>query len=179
MPKSPLAAYVPIMKKGYTVDRSNVVPPEVEKVNGYAWADVQNRVVHAPHKMSKLDMAHEIGHLFDYNVLNDQDRTRIAKAIRAPDGEPWYGGRKGAAEAFADYYSAAAMGKKPWQKTRVAGGGIRGGNDMPYATIGPKKMAAFRAILDEVAQREGLQSGPLFRKKGKPMTGSNPIEQVG
>lgn len=99
--------------------------------------------------------AHEVGHLFDAQVLNDGDRRYFQRLMHAPGGA-WdqgtgnQGGTGSPVEWFADYYGAAATGFDPRPSTR-------GGADISsYAIIGPKRLERFKKALDRLGRRNAL-----------------------
>jgi hypothetical protein len=60
---------------------------------------------------------HELGHVFDFLVLNGSERRRFKRIVRL-EGVSWYRGRPSPAEWFADAYSLCARrgemrGKRP------------------------------------------------------------------
>lgn len=62
--------------------------------------------------LDRFTLAHELGHLFDGQVLTDRDREWLRLVMRAPGGDWWQ--PDGAGEWFADYYAdCAAYGGRP------------------------------------------------------------------
>ena len=52
-------------------------------------------------------LLHELGHLFDRRVMNNRDRGRFRRVVRAPRRK-WWAGRIPLAERFAEAYSFCA-----------------------------------------------------------------------
>lgn len=61
--------------------------------------------------------AHEIGHLFDAQLLTDSDRAWFMRAMHLPgpwvQGSGWPDGAASPSEWFADYYAACDTGINP------------------------------------------------------------------
>jgi hypothetical protein len=172
---------VPVAPQRYTFDKGpQNAPQPVKDAQGYAWVDMQNNAIHAPHGLSRREKAHEVGHVFDHQVLNDADRANLQKIVGARTGN-WYGGIAGPAEFFADYYAAAAMGDRPGHAVRVKGGGIQGARDVNinYTPINAKRLQRFKRALDAIGRRQNLGFGEMYARKNGPIVGANPIEQDG
>lgn len=72
----------------------------------------------------RFDRQHEIGHLFDAQILTDQDRAWFTRTLGFKTGTPWFGDYGAFVETaslagtlpgeqFADAYAACALGKTP------------------------------------------------------------------
>lgn len=119
-----------------------------------AYADPDTNTIHIPldgvHKFVK---AHEVGHLFDAQILTDGDRRYFTRLMRAPAG-PWsYAntsdprGEISPQEWFADYYGAAATGLTP-------ANGVSPGS---YAEIDDRRMRAFEKAMSRLMVRHKLR----------------------
>lgn len=100
--------------------------------------------------MDPAARAHETGHAFDDQVLNDGDRRYFQRLMQAPQGE-WVAGTglsgtRSPSEWFADYYQAAAMEIDPRRESISS-----------YAQIGPKRLKRFEKALARLAKRQGLK----------------------
>ena len=63
---------------------------------------------------------HELGHVFDWQVLTDADRAWFTRLLRFPPETPWWsddamqeGEGVSPSEQFADAYAACGMGRSP------------------------------------------------------------------
>lgn len=120
-----------------------------------AYADQGTNTIHLPvggaHPFVR---AHEVGHLFDSQVLTDGDRRFFQRIMGAPAG-PWsyvdtgeVNGYLSPAEWFADYYGAAAAGLT-----------IDRGHSPPgsYALITEKRMRRFQNAMARLGKRRALR----------------------
>lgn len=155
------ASAVPLPPASVTVVKSaTAVKSETSGImGGYAYADVANYRIVTSGPLTRRDKAHEVGHIFDWNALNDDDRAKLSVIMGAPTDRTWWQLR-GGAEWFADYYSAIANNVDP-RPHSVAGGGIRVGSDAPYAKLTWKRMNRVRQVLLAVAARDGLSYGQI------------------
>ena len=64
-------------------------------------------------------LLHELGHLFDLRVMNNRDRGRFRKVMRAPRRK-WWQGKIPLAEQFAEGYSFCARYNRPFAIGRYA-----------------------------------------------------------
>jgi hypothetical protein len=79
--------------------------PQYPQSDGCAVAP--STVYLAPHAESD-DLLHEVGHLFDYQVMTYMDRLRVRVTFR--DMRPWRSSPNGPYEKFAEAYAACAAG---------------------------------------------------------------------
>lgn len=67
--------------------------------------------------MPRFTLAHEYGHAWDFERLNDASRARFQRLLGFPASTPWWGGGIGVdtvspGERFADAYSACVLGRR-------------------------------------------------------------------
>lgn len=104
--------------------------------------------VHVLPDADKYTVAHELGHLVDWQHLSPGDRNYFQRLMHAPGGE-WnrgtgtVNGMRSPSEWFADYYAHGATGTKAGTMTS-------------YAQVGPKRLKRFVAAMDRVRKRQGL-----------------------
>lgn len=163
-PSTAQARPVPLPPTPWQVVRDQdavaAVSSEHPGVFAYAYADVSHSRIVTTGPLENTELAHEVGHLFDWQVLTDTDRSAFAAVMHSP-ARGWYELQMpsgDAAEWFADYYAAAAGNYDP-RTRRVRGGGIRTGDTSPYAKITYKRLQRFRLMLLGVTVRDGLKTG--------------------
>ena len=118
-----------------------------------AYADTATATVHLPEDPTPFMKAHEIGHLFDAQILTAGDRRFFQRTMGMPAG-PWDHGAaysttdlsQSPSEWFADYYGAIAAGY-----TRP-GWGVGS-----FATIGPRRAERVRRALNRLGKRHNLK----------------------
>lgn len=119
-----------------------------------AYANTDTMTVHAlkGQEMDPVSAGHEVGHLFDVQILSDGDR-RFFSRLLGTDPASWQnlaGGNPGGAitgtEAFSDYYTVAANGID-----------MRRGGYTGYVTVDPKISRKFNAALGRLGKRHGLK----------------------
>lgn len=117
---------------------------------GTAATDPNTSTIYHEGALDPATKAHEVGHLFDSEVLTDGDRHYFQRVMQAPAGA-WqsgtglHGGATSPSEWFADYYQAAALHLDPSKQ-----------NEAAYASIGPKRLHRVEAALERLARRRGL-----------------------
>lgn len=156
---TPAAAQdVPVPADGWTVVQDEQAVNGADDAMTGAYADAQNSRIVTASPLTRRELAHEVGHLVDWQYLTDTDRERAARimGVRAwdyTDNKPMTG-----AEWFADYYAAAATDYNPAVR-HLKGGGLRGGQDFTYAHITGKRLRDFQWFLLGLAARDGLRTG--------------------
>jgi hypothetical protein len=136
------------------------MPPNVRFVDGVApgtpagvlsgaQTDMNNGTIYSTVPLEPFDRAHEVGHVFDVQVLSDGDRRSFQRLMQAPSGA-WNQGSAadtggGPSEWFGDYYAAAATRMDPEHEHL--------GN---YAKIGPKRLKRFERAMDRLGKRRNL-----------------------
>jgi hypothetical protein len=144
-------------RNAYTVP----APPSVKWVRGVApgtpagvmspaQTDFVTNPIYSTQPLERYDRAHEVGHLFDSQVLSPGDHNFFQKLMHAPAGA-WYQGSAadtggGPSEWFGDYYAAAVVDMDPDHEML--------GN---YAQIGPKRLKRFEKALQRLAERHNLK----------------------
>lgn len=150
------AAPVPLPPDGWTFE---IDPGAVSRVTdgtlAYAYADDSSHIVAAT-PLNRRETAHEVGHVFDWQVLTDTDRAALIPIMGAPTDRDW-GDPYGGCEWFADYYAAVSSDDMRRRKR----GGWTSGISAPYATITYRRLNRFRWFLLAVGVREQLTSGPI------------------
>lgn len=139
------AACVPLPAHGWTVVRDEAAVDGVDNQMTGAYADVAAARVVTAQPLNRLETAHEVGHIVDWQYLTDTDRAYLQRLLGAPRRD-WFDYRTGdgdGAEVFADYYAAAATGYDPAPR-HVKGGGLRSGSDFSYARVTGKRLRLFR-----------------------------------
>lgn len=116
-----------------------------------AATDGASGTVYYQQPLSDYARAHEIGHLFDHQILTDGDRRYFSRLLQVPGEGDWRrgtgsNGMESPSEWFADYYAAAATNLDP-----------RRGSVASYASVGPKRLVRFTKALDRLGRRHGLQ----------------------
>lgn len=148
LPAAATAAPVPLPPLGWTVE---VNEEATMNAQAYAYADILADKVITSGPLDRYQLAHEVGHLFDWQVLTDSQREEVRLLMHAPAGD--WEREHGAGEWFADYYAAAAI--TPIVKRRTS----RGGNPYAYATVTTKRLVRFRRYLNRVGLDEHLATG--------------------
>jgi hypothetical protein len=141
----------PVVNYAYGPVDPNLNEQSNAPVSGYA--DTSTNTVYLPVEHSAFMKAHEVGHLFDTQILSDGDRRFFQRTMGMPAG-PWdHGAAYGTAdlgqspsEWFADYYGAIAAGF-----TRP------GWNVGSFAVITPKRAKKVHQALKRVARRHNLK----------------------
>lgn len=119
----------------------------------FAYADVTTGTIYTSARLDRFELAHEVGHVVDWQLLTDQDRAVFAEITHAPAGGWFDWAYEGdGAEYFADYYAAAATNFDP-RPHRVKGGGLQGGSVGSYATITWPRLQAFKRYLNQLSAR--------------------------
>lgn len=117
-----------------------------------AYADPATATVHVQPDPSPFAVTHELGHLFDSQILTEGDRRYFTRIMHAPGG-PWNRGEATGKvdgnispnEWFSDYYGAMATGFDANE------GGIGS-----FAVMTPKRLHNFEAALGRLGKRRGL-----------------------
>lgn len=140
--------------KTYTVRMGAIDPSQInggtEMVGAYA--DTANNTVHVQPDPNPFAVTHELGHLFDSQILSDGDRRYFTRIMHAPGG-PWNRGEATGKvdgnispnEWFSDYYGAMGTGFDARQ------GGLGS-----FAVITPRRLHNFEAALGRLGKRRGL-----------------------
>ena len=92
-------------------------------------ADQENAVIWLAPDADRFDRWHELGHLFDAQLLTDADRAWFTPLLGFEPGMPWFGDYDAfverhdlsatlPGEQFADAYAACAIGLKPQGERR-------------------------------------------------------------
>ena len=93
--------------------------------------------------------AHELGHIFDAQVLDDRDRARFTRLLGFRRGRPWFSDddRASPGEVFADLYAECRLNITPWGHRRK-GGVIVGATPISYdSTPSPARYRAMCAAI--------------------------------
>lgn len=127
-----------------------LAPSEPANSMSVAQTDFATGTIYSTQPLTKFDMAHEVGHVLDGEILSEGDRRFFQRLMHAPAGE-WYQGSAadtggGPSEWFGDYYAAAAVHLDP-----------RHGMLGNYAQIGPKRLKRFQQAIERLGKRHGLQ----------------------
>lgn len=127
-----------------------VAPGTPAGVMSPAQTDFTTNTIYSTQPLERYDRAHEVGHLFDSQILSPGDRNFFQKLMHAPSGA-WNQGSAadtggGPSEWFGDYYAAAVVDMDPDHEML--------GN---YAQIGPKRLKRFEQALGRLGRRHGLQ----------------------
>jgi hypothetical protein len=68
----------------------------------------------------RFEMWHELGHVFDHDVLTDPQRDWFTRVLRFDPGTPWDDGTgfgtRGPSEVFADAFATCATRKRPQRR---------------------------------------------------------------
>lgn len=151
MAKLPPSLLDPVMPMPAQVNLVQGLPPGVDPttLQGNAATVADTATIYYQGKLDPFAKAHEIGHLFDHQVLSDGDRRFFQKLMHAPAGE-WRAGTglaglKSPSEWFADYYGSAVLGVDPTHA-----------NEAAYASIGPKRLRRFEQAMQRLGKRHAL-----------------------
>jgi hypothetical protein len=107
-------------------------------------------------------LLHELGHLFDLRVLNNRDRGRFRRIVRAPRRK-WWAGKIPLAEQFAEAYSFCARYR------RIASIGRYATYD--YAPTRRQHRSVCALIVDAARDRAPAAPAP----QAPPVTRSDPV----
>jgi hypothetical protein len=88
---------------------------ECPVVAGAACAYQNTGDIWLPADSDRFTLAHELGHMFDAQFLDDRERKWLRRLMHAPGGD--WGREWGAAEWFADYYATCAIRPRPHEFT--------------------------------------------------------------
>jgi hypothetical protein len=116
----------------YTVKHSECPYYAERGESGVTCADLATGTVWLAHP-DRFSLEHEKGHLFDAQVLTDQDRAHFTRLLRLSG--PWdqgtgEGAGRGPSEVFADAYAYCATGWTPVKRSR--NGMLVGGQVIAY-----------------------------------------------
>jgi hypothetical protein len=135
--------------------------PQVKWVNapppGGWWPDARaaadDTTIYYNRDADRRDKQHELGHLFDEQVLSDSERVRLSRIMRVKGdwvqdhydekGNPT--GQVSPTEAFADWYGNARMGQGPGFKQRTKYGPAERWD--PGYGVNPRGPRAYRRFL--------------------------------
>lgn len=130
-------------------------------------ASPETSTIYSSRRMTRVEKAHELGHLLDQKHLSDGDREYFRRILRLPKGQweaeysddPQKRGHNehglAPSETFADYYAAGATGVNSGGK-RDKRGVIRGTSEPGYVQVDPRLLRRFTRALDRVRRRQGL-----------------------
>ena len=107
-------------------------------------------------------LLHELGHLFDLRVMNNQDRGRFRKVMRAPRRR-WWQGKIPLAEQFAEAYSFCARYRRPIAIGRFA--------TYDYSPTRSQHRKVCAVIVDAAADRAPAAPAP----DAPPVTRADPV----
>lgn len=118
-----------------------------------AYADTANNAVHVQRDPDPFAVGHELGHLFDSQILGDGDRRYFQRLMHAPAGAWNLGETTGKVQGeispnewFGDYYGAMASGFDANHNSLGS-----------FAVITPRRLHNFEAALARLGRRRGLQ----------------------
>lgn len=140
------------------VHDAGAVSTETAGTMAYAYADVENARIVTTGPLDRREVAHEVGHIFDWKALTDTDRAWLTHIMGAPTDRTWWQSR-GGAEWFADYYAAIATDVDPRPHRTRRGGLTSGDGGAPYATLTYRRLQRVRWFLLGITIRDGLQTG--------------------
>jgi len=113
-------------------------------------------------RQSRSVLLHELGHLFDLHVMNNQDRGRFRKAMRAPRRK-WWQGKIPLAEQFAEAYSFCARYSRPIAISRYA--------SYDYSPTRRQHRKVCRVMVDAASDRAPAVPAP----HAPPVTRPDPV----
>lgn len=138
----------------YSVQMGAIDPSQVnggtEMVGAYA--DPATATVHVQPDPNPFAVTHELGHLFDSQVLSEGDRRYFQRIMHAPRGA-WnlaettgkVDGLRSPNEWFSDFYGAMGTGFDANKEGMAS-----------FAVITPKRLHNFEAALGRLGKRRGL-----------------------
>jgi hypothetical protein len=147
-PRVPLPPRMPTVIHGPCPDNPDVVACAATEVTpdgagGYVCADPDGCIWLTDRDRFTRD--HELGHVFDAQVLDDRDRARFTRLLGFPRGRPWFAANGGTSpgEDFADIYAMCRLNITPWGHRRK-NGTIVGSTPISYDSM--PSAARYRAM---------------------------------